>query len=233
MTLKEMIFLFITIDMLLNGVLYAHTLIDSRCLCFSMVTKKTVEQNKLKWFPVPPQQVIGVMGKPDTINEIVKTHINVNKHTKICYFYIKDNNLEYNLILNKSWLNRNDVQIVAKEKAIYFDLTNLYVKSTEGWPKKTTPSIYEVNGMVYASWMRWARKQDSGIEVFAAFIIDIEKALHSKLNVDPSMLLPEHYCHKLKLFQFSEAEKLLLLQESGIDHRIELKQVDDKDPEAL
>ena len=61
---------------------------------------------------------------------------------------------------------------------------------------------------------------------------DIEKALHLKLNIDPLMLLPEHYCHKLKFFQPSEAEKLLLLQGSDIDHRIELKQVDGQDSEA-
>ena len=42
------------------------------------------------------------MGKSDTINEIVKAYINVNKHTEICYFYIKNNNFKYNLILNKS-----------------------------------------------------------------------------------------------------------------------------------
>ena len=62
---------------------------------------------------------------------------------------------------------------------------------------------------------------------------DIEKALCLKLNVDSLMLLPEHYCHKLKLFQLSEAEKLLLLQGSGINYRIELKQIDDKDSEVL
>ena len=70
--------------------------------------------------------------------------------------------------------------------------------------------------MVYASWMRQARKQDFGIEVFTAFITDIEKALHLKLNVDSSMLLPEHYHHKLKLFQFSEAEKLLPFWGPGV-----------------
>ena len=80
--------------------------------------------------------------------------------------------------------------------------------------------------------MRQAKKQDSEIEVFTAFITDIEKALCSKLNIDPSMLLPEHYHHKLQLFQSSEAEKLLPLQGPGIDHRIEFKQIDSKDSEA-
>ena len=154
MTLKKMTSSFITINMLLNRVSYIHTLIDSECLCFGMVIKRTVEWNKLKQFSVLSWRVIDVMSKPGTIDEIAKTHINVNKHTEICYFYIKNNNLKYDLILNRSWLNRNDVQIVVKEKAIYFGLTSLYVKSTKGQLKKTTLSIYKVNGTAYASWMR-------------------------------------------------------------------------------
>ena len=71
--------------------------------------------------------------------------------------------------------------------------------------------------------MKWVKKQDFEIEVFIAFITDIEKILHLKLNINSLMLLFEHYCHKLKLFQFNEAEKLLPLQDSNIDHRIELK----------
>ena len=80
--------------------------------------------------------------------------------------------------------------------------------------------------------MRQAKKQDSGIKVFTAFMTDIEKALHSKLNIDSLMLLLKHYHHKLQLFQPSEAEKLLPFQGPGIDHRIELKQIDSKDFEA-
>ena len=87
--------------MLLNKVLYTHILINSKCLCFDMIIKKTVEQNKLKWFPVSLWQIIDVMNKPDTINKIIKTHINVNEYIKICYFYIKNNNFKYNLILNR------------------------------------------------------------------------------------------------------------------------------------
>ena len=151
MILKEMIFLFITIDMLLNRVSYTHILVDLRCLCFGMMTKKTVKQNKLKQFPVSSWQVIGVMGKSGTINEITKAHIDINEHTEICYFYIKNNNLKYNLIFDRLWLNRNDVQVIVKEKTIYFSFTSLYVKSTEGQLKKITLNIHEINDAVYAN----------------------------------------------------------------------------------
>ena len=49
------------------------------------------------------------MSKSDTINEIAKTHINFNKYIEICYFYIKNNNLEYDLIFDRLWLNKNNI----------------------------------------------------------------------------------------------------------------------------
>ena len=42
------------------------------------------------------------MGKSGIINEIVKTHIDVNEYTEIYYFYIKGNNFKYDLIFNRS-----------------------------------------------------------------------------------------------------------------------------------
>ena len=56
---------------------------------------------------------------------------------------------------------------------------------------------------------------------------DIEKILYLNLNINPSMLLSKHYYHKLKFFQLNKAEKLLLLQGSDINYRIELKQIND------
>ena len=100
--LKKTIFLFITINTLLNEVLYTHILIDSKCLCFNIMIKKTVEWNKLEQFSVPSQRVINIMSKTGTVNKIAKAHINVDEYTKICYFYIKNNNLKYDLILNRS-----------------------------------------------------------------------------------------------------------------------------------
>ena len=41
------------------------------------------------------------MNKPDTINEIIKTHINIDEHIEICYFYIRNDNFKYDLILGR------------------------------------------------------------------------------------------------------------------------------------
>ena len=56
---------------------------------------------------------------------------------------------------------------------------------------------------------------------------DIEKVLCLKLNINSLMLLSESYCHKLKFFQFNETEKLLSLQGSDINYKIEFKQIND------
>ena len=41
------------------------------------------------------------MGKTGIIDEMIKIQINIDKYTEICYFYIRSDNLEYNLILDK------------------------------------------------------------------------------------------------------------------------------------
>ena len=129
MTLKKITSLFITINTLLNRVSYTHILVNSECLCFGMMTKKTAEQNKLKWFPVSSQQIIDVISKPDTINKIVKAYLNINEHTEICYFYIKSDNLKYNLILDRLWLNRNDVQVITKKRQFILTLQVYMLKA--------------------------------------------------------------------------------------------------------
>ena len=70
------------------------------------------------------------MSKPDTINKIAKTHHNVNKYIKICYFYIKSNNLEYNLIFNKLWSNRNNVWVVVKKKQFIL-ISQIYISRAQ------------------------------------------------------------------------------------------------------
>ena len=49
---KKITLSFITIDMLLNKISYIYILVNLKCLCFNMIIKKTVKQNKLKQFSV-------------------------------------------------------------------------------------------------------------------------------------------------------------------------------------
>ena len=70
------------------------------------------------------------MSKPGTINEITKIHINVNEYTEIYYFYIKSDNLKYNLILNRLWLNKNNIQVIIKKKQFILIL-QIYISKAQ------------------------------------------------------------------------------------------------------
>ena len=81
--------------------------------------------------------------------------------------------------------------------------------------------------------MKQLKKQDFRIKFFTAFMINIKKTLHLKLNINSLILLFKHFYHKLKLFQFSEADKFLLFQKFNINYKIKFKKINDKDSEAL
>ena len=70
------------------------------------------------------------------------------------------------------------------------------------------------------------------MEVFAASMADIEKALTVRKETDPRTKLPEHYFEFLSAFDRLEAEKLSPLRGPKTDHAIELEKVNEKKPQV-
>jgi hypothetical protein len=66
--------------------------------------------------------------------------------------------------------------------------------------------------------------------VFSISIADIEKVLVVRKETDPRTKLPEYYFKFLSAFDYSEAEKLLLLRGPGTNYTIELEKVNRKEP---
>ena len=60
------------------------------------------------------------------------------------------------------------------------------------------------------------------MEVFAASIADIKKALHLKSTIDPYTKMPKHFSKYLDLANYIEADKLLPLCRPGINYYIKL-----------
>jgi hypothetical protein len=56
----------------------------------------------------------------------------------------------------------------------------------------------------------WKRKKEKGanVEIFAASMQDIEKALRPKVYSDPRSKLPEHYHEYLDVFDRGRADQL-------------------------
>jgi len=66
--------------------------------------------------------------------------------------------------------------------------------------------------------------------VFSISIANIEKALTVQKETDPRTKLPEYYSKFLSIFDYLEAEKLLLLYGPGTNYTIELEKVNRKEP---
>ena len=76
-------------------------------------------------------------------------------------------------------------------------------------------------------------KSRKKVEVFAASMADIEKALRLRSTTDPCTKMPKHFSEYLDVADRIEADKLLLLRGPEIDHRIELQEVNSKTLEVL
>jgi hypothetical protein len=77
------------------------------------------------------------------------------------------------------------------------------------------------------------RKVYSKIKTFVASLIDIIKALQTKIRTDLCTKLLKQYYKFLDVFSCKQFNKLLLLCNKGIDYRIKLKKQDKKDPKVL
>jgi hypothetical protein len=71
------------------------------------------------------------------------------------------------------------------------------------------------------------------VEVFAASIADINKALINKVKIDPCTKLLEYFHEFLEMFSREKAVELPLYYRAGINHEIQLESVDRQEPKVL
>jgi hypothetical protein len=95
-----------------------------------------------------------------------------------------------------------------------------FANETEGIPPAKLVSA--------TGWSTVCRRKGSGVQVFAASMADIKKALQVKVYMDPRKKLPAHYHDPLSTFDRQEAETLPPLRGLGIDYAIELKKGPDR-----
>ena len=89
--------------------------------------------------------------------------------------------------------------------------------------------VVQIMSSTYAGLARRSRRPNSGIEVFAASLADIEKALRTKPVLSLAEIvnrLPEHYRKYTSVFDPKEAAKLPP-HRPGIDYEIPLEMDDD------
>ncbi|KAI0994752.1 hypothetical protein K3495_g13431 [Podosphaera aphanis] len=110
------------IDCQLNSSFYVQALTDTGCLCFAASSNDLVTKYKLLRIQIPIKslQLAENDNKKRTISEISFANFDIDGRREKVYGYVTQD-LAYNIILGKPWMERNDVVYLAKKRAIRFD----------------------------------------------------------------------------------------------------------------
>ncbi|KAF9696002.1 hypothetical protein EKO04_006265 [Ascochyta lentis] len=142
--------------------------------------------------------------------------IDIDGHRETLWAYVLDGEREYDLILGRPWMDKNEVTIALAKKS-------LFIHSSRTRP--VSPELYQA--------LRKRSKTDRNIELFSALMADIQKALKKKELTDPRDLLPEFLKDEFRTFMKEEADKLAPHRGPDIDHAIELIEQDGKPATVL
>ena len=82
---------------------------------------------------------------------------------------------------------------------------------------------YIVVSAVAFNWLVRRKKTRKNVEVFAASLADIQKALTVRSKTDSRTKLPKRYHKFLAVFDTDAAEKLSPVRDSGVNHTIEIE----------
>jgi len=95
---------FFTMSTLINKKSYVHTLYNTECLFYEIITSHFAKTHNLQRMKIRPFIITGFDEPSDSsVNEVAVVQIDIDKHQKSrTFFYIVSKLASYNLILNLS-----------------------------------------------------------------------------------------------------------------------------------
>ncbi|KAK1919383.1 hypothetical protein P3342_009107 [Pyrenophora teres f. teres] len=156
----------------------------------------------------------GIDGKISEIDEVSRFEFDMHGHREVIYAYVL-NNMDEEVVLGKGWMDHQDVSIAPAKEPVY----TLERHSSE------------VSASTFIGLIRRSKDPKKRVQIFAASIADINKALAPKKAVDVKSLLPKQYQSYFELFNPKEASKLPPHRGPGVDHKIELESKDGQQPQ--
>lgn len=205
------------------GSQFTVSLIDQGCSCYATVNPATVKRHKLPTLTIPPRTITGFLDGVETISQVAYGPIDIGGHQQDrIYAYVVPGQKD-NLILGQKWMDDQDVVLSPRKGYLTIESTGIRIRNNNLMKGNANTQTTQVSSSVYVALVRRAQKQpNSGTEVFAASLKDIEKSLAVKKRTDPRVKLPKHYHEHLPLFDMKIADQLPP-HRSGIDHKIEFE----------
>ncbi len=221
---------FFTMLTLVNKKSYAHTLYNTECLFYEIITSHFAKTHNLQCMKIKPH-TITEFDEPSnsSVNEVAVVQIDINKHQKSrAFFYIVLKLTSYNLILNLSWIKQNKIILNAGRASLMIEFTKTIVQNRKA--SAESEFNYVMMSAMFFTNLIWKKEEkQKKIEVFSVSMTDIEKALTSQKKTDLRTILSDHYHEFLDVFNHTMTEKLLPLRREGTDYQIELEEVNEKE----
>jgi len=210
-----------------NKMCFAKTLLDSGCLSYGLVDSHFACRHCLQHIQITPRKVIGfTKSSGEFVEEVARVEIDVGGHrVRKAFLYVVLCLADYEMILGLPWFEKEEVVMSPHKGKINFQSSGIEV-----WNETFKQCHIDCREVSAASYNLLRKK--SKIQVFAASMADIQKALTVKKHSDPKTVLPEHYHKFLDVFSRNLADRLPPLRGKGIDHQIQLENVDGKEPEV-
>jgi hypothetical protein len=202
-------------------------MIDNGCLTYCLITESFARRVRATRTTITPVLMDGVNEGQNIITEMARFELDLDGYRTTACAYITPYLLGHDMILGQSWLKEQRGVIDTVRDTITLGKPGIQIASLNREP--TAYNHYQVAAVGYQYYVRRARQPKSNLQVFAASLKDIQKALAPRKKIDLEQTLPRHYQDYQSLFSPHEADKLPPQRGQGIDHAIELEQIDGKE----
>lgn len=204
-------------------------LIDSGSSAFATISQKWVKILSLTTENINPKVIKGVLSNiSGLINKVASFSLDIGGlQIEKVWAYVVPNQGE-DLILGMPWLKHCHAELDSEKSKIFFKYHNLSIISNEARDhqksKNPNSKINKVMASTFSGLVKRAKKNNN-IQIFAATMADIEKALRPKAQPttdEIKKILPNQYHGFTQVFNPKEAQ-ILPPHRPGLDHEIPLE----------
>ncbi len=175
---------FFTMSTLVNKKLYAHTLYNTECLFYEMITSHFAKIHNLQRMKIRSHMITEFNEPSDSsVNEVAVVQIDINRHQKSrAFFYIVFKLASYDLILGLSWMKQNKIILNAGRVSFTIEFTETIIWNREASAENEFNHVM-MSAMFFMNLIQKKEEKQKKIEVFSVSMTNIEKALTSQKNI--------------------------------------------------
>ncbi|KAI0997917.1 hypothetical protein K3495_g10274 [Podosphaera aphanis] len=185
------------IDTLINSSVFVQAMVDTGCLCFSVINEDLVRNHDIHTESIPPRYLrLADEKKACKITRVARLKLDIDGHQEQLWGYVMPN-LAFQIILGKPWMEKNEVVYSAGAQSLRIGKTEngILVRESRWWEKSAPKELkekvagvnldrkarvsYRVLSKMYLNMLRGSPEDISRI-VSAVSIRDITKALEPR-----------------------------------------------------